>query len=262
MIRLAYTLLGLSTLLLTSCEKNITPDLNPGEPKVVIEGVVTNGPGPYTVRLTRSADYYQATQPQGVTGATVIITDSQNNRDTLRYVAEGRYQTRTLRGVAGRTYTLRATVGTATYTATSTLPALVPLDRLTSESQVFGKIVYANFTDPATTANYYRWVYQVNGVQQSGIFTANDRLFDGLRTRQALFSGPNTDNALETGDRVRVEMQSIDAPVFNYFFALSQVSGNGPNQVATPANPTTNVTGGALGYFSACSVSTDTLTIR
>jgi len=44
-------------------------------------------------------------------------------------------------------------------------------------------------------------------------------------------------------------MLNIDYPVYKYFFSLEN-SATGENQSATPANPVSNIKGGALGYFS------------
>ena len=50
---------------------------------------------------------------------------------------------------------------------------------------------------------------------------------------------------LLTGDTVIVEMFGIDKTIFTYFYTLQQ-----NQQGATPANPTSNFSGGCLGYFS------------
>jgi hypothetical protein len=256
-----YWLLMLTVLGLSACEKVITPELNSGKPRLVIEGNVTNEAGPYTVRLSQTADYYQPTQSQGVAGALVTIRDQQGGLDTLTYEGNGNYRTRKTQGVIGHTYQLAVTVNGTTYEARSTMPPVVNLDSLTFEAQTLGDIIYADFGDQASATNYYRWVMFVNDRKQSDVFAGDDRLNNGLKTRQALFLTSNTSTDLETGDRVRVEMQCIDATVYTYFFALSQVLGSGNNQAATPANPPTNLSGNALGYFSAHSVTSSQLTV-
>lgn len=42
-------------------------------------------------------------------------------------------------------------------------------------------------------------------------------------------------------------MQCVDKAVNLYFVSMSQTNG----ESATPANPVSNIAGGALGYFSA-----------
>jgi hypothetical protein len=57
-------------------------------------------------------------------------------------------------------------------------------------------------------------------------------------------------------------MYCIDRNIYNYFFSLLQVSaGNGGFQTASPDNPVTNITGGALGYFSAHTINLEKLIV-
>ncbi|HYJ37819.1 MAG TPA: hypothetical protein VEV87_04350 [Chitinophagaceae bacterium] len=56
---------------------------------------------------------------------------------------------------------------------------------------------------------------------------------------------------LETGDEVTIEMLTIDGVIFKYWNSLRSAGGDGSTSTASPANPVTNIEGGALGYFSA-----------
>jgi hypothetical protein len=47
------------------------------------------------------------------------------------------------------------------------------------------------------------------------------------------------------GDTIDVVMFGIEETVYDYFYTLQQ-----NEQGATPANPTSNFSGGCLGYFS------------
>jgi hypothetical protein len=53
---------------------------------------------------------------------------------------------------------------------------------------------------------------------------------------------------IHSGDQLCVELQCIDRGVFDYYNTLQQTV---EQSSATPANPASNITGGALGYFSA-----------
>ena len=55
-------------------------------------------------------------------------------------------------------------------------------------------------------------------------------------------------------DNISVEMQCISRPTYLYYYSLNQQSGAGPGGGITPANPTNNIQGGALGIFSAHTV--------
>jgi hypothetical protein len=59
---------------------------------------------------------------------------------------------------------------------------------------------------------------------------------------------PIEDN-LVAGDSVRMVMQHVDAGVYKYFRTLNMLLQIGLAS-ASPANPTSNFSGGVLGYFS------------
>ena len=66
------------------------------------------------------------------------------------------------------------------------------------------------------------------------------------------------DPDLVKGDVISVWLECIDKGVFEYFRTANSEGG----QNASPANPVSNITNGALGYFSACSVSKDSIIYR
>ena len=49
---------------------------------------------------------------------------------------------------------------------------------------------------------------------------------------------------LHEGDRLRLEVRSIDKPAFDYLYSLQTMDNTG-------SNPIENFSGGMLGYFSA-----------
>lgn len=84
-------ILILSLLLLAGCLEEY--DLSPenAEPRLVVEGLVTNKPGPYIIRLTEShtgeladPDFHNIDSATGIMNATVIISDDAGQRDTLK----------------------------------------------------------------------------------------------------------------------------------------------------------------------------------
>jgi hypothetical protein len=105
-----------------------------------------------------------------------------------------------------------------------------------------------NFQDPVGLGNYYQFTEQVNGRNIPNVFVFEDRLSDGRYIVQPLF---NDSAYLQKNDTLVLTMNSVDQNIYNYFFTLANVTGNNNFQTATPANPNTNITGGALGYFSA-----------
>ena len=226
--------------------------LRNGSGQYVIEGNVTNQPGPYRVSIGRTeavgADYVFT----GVSQATVMIRDNAGNAETLSEVQPGVYQTVALRGVEGRTYSLNINFGGNTFTAVSTMPHMVNLDSLYIESVYnFSKMVKAVvplFTDPVGQGNSYRWNETINGVLDKSLYYQNDDFTDGRTSTFSLLQ-PDPDSTLRSKDHVDVEMQCIDKDIYKYWFSVDQSSTGEGGTMA--ANPVTNIKGGALGYFSA-----------
>lgn len=250
------------TLALFSCQKIIKVDLNSSATKVVVEGSINDGPGPYFVKLSQTVNFDQTNTFPAVTGATVTISDDAGNTETLSETSPGVYRAATITGVAGRTYTLSVTAAGKTYTAVSKLNTPVQMDSLNTQKGLFGrrKNVHVYFQDPAGVENWYKIVKTVNDSVYRDIYITPDLLRDGQQMEEILFSN-NAGDSLMRGDSMTIALQSIDEGVYEYFRTLAPITeGNDPG--ATPANPKTNLSNGALGYFSAYAVTRKSLIVR
>jgi len=90
----------------TSCEDAYWPDLdNKYESLLVVDGLITNAHGPYTVKLSLTTDL-QHPQYTPVRDCEVIISDNEGNEETLTEVDKGIYKTKPdgIQGVIGRSY--------------------------------------------------------------------------------------------------------------------------------------------------------------
>lgn len=247
--------------LLSGCEEVVDIELRGTAPQYVIEGMVTDQFAPAEVRISTTLDFYEETRFGGVSDALVLLSDNAGNETWLNEVSPGIYRSGPMAGVPGRTYHLEVKIGNANYTSVSTMPHKVAFDSIYLATERFPSqdylTPYAQFRDPAGIINFYRFRLFVNDEFQKLIDIENDEFTDGLLVRRGVYyfgstenDDPADDDGLKTGDKVRLEMQCIDKPVFRYFYTLSNVlSGD-----AEPANPETNITGGALGYFSAYTV--------
>jgi hypothetical protein len=63
---------------LLGCKKIVTVDLHDVAPMIVIEGNVTNSPGPYNILVSRTVNYSSPIEFSAVSGAIVRLTDSTN----------------------------------------------------------------------------------------------------------------------------------------------------------------------------------------
>lgn len=153
--------------ILTGCVKDFDLTVSGQQPRYVIEGRISNLPGPYFVRVTlsntglvfdsRSNDLLDSAV--GVQNAVVVISDDRGMSDTLEpcspantngysfswgnghmdstyapfarnvYTIErGYYLTNRFTGEQGRTYRLSVAVGTETFYASAYMPPVTPLD--------------------------------------------------------------------------------------------------------------------------------------
>lgn len=245
------------TLGFTSCEEVIDYELRTSDTKLVVEGLVTDQPGPYTVRLSTTKGYLDEGRTPGVNGALVIITDNHGNADTLVTAGDGLYQTTKLQGTPGYTYYFRAVVSGKEYTAQSYMPTVSPIDSLTFEfkkktqMQDEGYYPILHFQDPAGKGNYYRWNVFINGeLEPDELAVLSDDIYDGNYGHADMFF------PVQQGDLLRVELYGMDKPAYKFWYALqAQQNSSGSPFESTPANSPTNISGGAIGFFGASSVS-------
>lgn len=260
--------------LLSSCQKVIELDLNSTDPVLVMEANIYDLQGPYTVELHKTVNFSDDNSFPPCTNAAVTIHDNEGNSELLTETFPGIYKTASLQGTAGRTYTISVTADGKNYQGVSNLPAAVAIDTLIiTTSTGFGgspgggggmggsdssKSISVHFTDPTGITNYYRLVEIVNGTPVNTFSITSDLYQDGYSIKETVREG--SDIKLKTGDIVTIQLQSIDKNVYEYFRTFNETSGGGFTS-SSPANPTSNISNGALGYFSACAVTSKTIVI-
>lgn len=246
-------------LTITSCRKIIEVDLNTTDPKVIIEGDVTDEVGGFQVKISKTVNFSDANNFPPVKGAVVTITDNSGVVQTLTETISGTYKLNNAVGVSGKTYNLKVVAEGKTYTASSTMPKVVDLLALEIELSPFNRPnstdkfydIYPLFLDPVADKNNYLFFVSSKGKTEKGFNNVlNDNLFNGSYNPipLAVF-----DLKLKPTDTVTVEMRCIDKGVYDYYYSLAGITTDNGDS-ATPANPVSNITGGALGYFSAHTV--------
>ncbi|BDS14426.1 DUF4249 domain-containing protein [Aureispira anguillae] len=245
----------------TSCEKVIDVDLNTANPLPVFEAYIENDSFCY-IKATWTSSFYDNSSSPALTNAIATISDQLGNSEVLNHQGDGIYKGSNLIGTIGNTYTLSVVVDGNTFTAESTMPPMTPIDSCTVQDR--GSFlgggssgppkywVFVNYTDPANIANYYAINTTYYDSTESKYITdyriADDGLSDGIDTRSF-----TTFKSFEQGDTAIIEFGSIDQPTHLYFKTLGDAIAGAGFASAAPANPTTNFSEGALGYFSAWS---------
>jgi hypothetical protein len=272
LLRIIFVLTFFSTgWFLSGCQQVVSIDLNTANPRVVVEGNIKDQPGPYSVFLSMTGSYFDttlATPP--ISHAQVVITDNLGNRDTLKEVINGTYQSSTLIGVSGRTYMLSVKADGKEYMASSSMPTKVFIDSLYALPRhglggESGYDIYVIFKDPPELGNYYRINARSSAMiptdsidgRRYRLFT--DKLTNGNEMTERIRAGKN----VSVGDTITIELRSIDKATYDYFHTLSDIlsSDRSPTSLS-PANPNSNISGDALGYFAAYTVDTKQIVLR
>ncbi len=259
-----------------SCEKVVSVDLNNASPHLVIEGVVSNQQGPYSVALSESGDYFQPSLYFApVMGATVTIADNAGDLDTLRESTGGTYVSSRLQGVPGRTYSLTVDAGGNFYNATSSMPEEVKIDSVYAlQFREFdgdrGYTLHVMFRDPPAPGNWYRIDLHTSTLPSDSItgqrfILSSDKLTNGNEANMEIRvtrPGMRRVNTL-IGDTLSVYLYSIDKATYDFFNTVNIVleTDRSPTSLS-PANPNTDLTNGALGYFAAWSVDSSVIVLQ
>ena len=258
----SYIILGLSTLILTSCQDVIDIDLRDADRKYVVEGSVVQGVDSVLVRVSRTTSFFETTGPEAITDATVVLTLPDGTERVLDHVSGGYYKAMGIDAQPNATYRLRVSAGGETFTASAYMPEPVFIDSLTYQpvQNFFGPPpagppkfnVFLNFQDPQAR-NYYRAVYKRNGNEQNNL--GDIQLFDDELTNGNYIEIPIFNQEYKLGDTAYVALHTMDAEVYTFLetFQSAASADAGSPFSAAPDNPITNIEGGAVGVFAAYS---------
>lgn len=95
---------------LSSCIRSFVPNLEKYDELLVVDGYISDGPGPYQIRLSKSSRTQERSQIIPHTGCKVQVQDNLGNLFLLNEKTPGNYETDpSQQSVAGRTYKLEIT---------------------------------------------------------------------------------------------------------------------------------------------------------
>ena len=169
-------LLMLIPVTFAGCIEPFEADIKGEDKRLVVNGLITNEPGPYTVKLNKTYHYgeYFGEADPSVSGATLTISDDAGNSETLTEAKPGTYITQSngIRGVIGRKYTLRIKLKNGQqYVSSAEILRAVPdikavskklvqiheIDNQGTEVVTNALEIQVDAQDPASEKNYYRW---------------------------------------------------------------------------------------------------------
>ncbi len=286
-------ILIVSLLMLLSCEKEITLDLPQTTEKIVIEGTIEQGEYPRVI-ITKNASYFAPVDSNTIVNmlvldAKVTVSDGDQtdslhlsfNPFVLPYVM---YTGSTIKGEAGKTYTLKVTVDEKTYTAQTYIPPPVSLDstrfKYIKEPADSIGMIWIYFQDPDTLGNFYRAYTKTLNKDYTFVHpysSVSDDLFaNGKQISFALNRGWDPAQGQEyfndegtfpwwafiTGETVVIKFCTLDATHYDFWYSVETQMATDGNPFASPTSVRTNIKGGAIGVWGGYGVYYDTITIE
>ena len=270
---ISYIFMVLISLLLMSCEERIDWDLDTHEPNIiVVEGILTNERKAHEVRISRPLTDPNGT-PRPISGALVAIIEADQAQDnraySLREKQPGRYLTdSTVMAVGGKLYTLFILYQGQEYYGSSFMVPVDPLKPLSYRSLPDREFWYElNLTEtnrPSMTEIRLNWghlpgfrtlpreqtrasiiYYTVNSIDVNKIFKpAKERV------------------PFPVGTRVYRRQYSMNQWQEDFVRTLmAETEWRGGLFDVQPGNVRTNLSEGAVGYFSVAQVVADSTII-
>lgn len=260
--------------LLAQCTERIEVEVDSTYTRLVVEGYVTTDTMAHSVKLSLSGDYFINKQAGRISNAVVMIDDgdrlfelSESEKEPGLYLTDPGFH-----GIPGKTYTLLISHVDADgdgayeeYTAESLLPPVAPMDSIglelmeTPHFKIYQVLVYA--WDPPETNFYAFRVYRNNTLLTdtlSELIVQSDEFFNGNYTYgipSQFLDQDEEGEVLENGDTVVFELNGITEEYYQFVMeAQSEVFSRTPIFSGPPANITSNISNGALGFFTAYSI--------
>lgn len=268
--RLFYIIGVISTIYISACEEIITIDINQAPAQIVIDGLVTSEDTIHMVRITRSADF-NGNNGEDVANAFVEVSDNQGNVFNYTHNPEGYdslegyyFSDQKFAGEEFAIYQLNVTVDNRSFSASDTLRPITAIDSLSikvdddavedpeNEGKIYQIILYAK--EPQESVDFYYFKFYRDGL----IDTDGDRnvyIFDDKVLGSSLDGLPSP-ILFREGEVASVEIYSLTREQFVYFTDLANIlNSDGGMFSPPPANPRSNISGGALGLFQVSGIS-------
>lgn len=254
---LLYVYLLILVVLPGSCIKMFVPATSEDPDILVVEGLITDQPGPNTVKLSTSMPLGGKSTATPLTGCIVTISDDLGSNYKLSESAGGTYMTiPPFQGVVGRTYTLHIKTGLSrNYLSYQSFPVLLkpvpPIDTVYYEKVVLSKAddgwpngegcqIYLNTVDKENICKLYRWEYKetwefgipynvpnnkcwITNNSDKIIIKSTSGLSEGTIIRQPINLVSNASDRLKVRYSILVNQYSLTDEEFTYWGKLQNI---------------------------------------
>lgn len=263
----------IAALSFTACEDVISVGLDTAAPKLVIDASidwVKDTPGnEQKITLSTTTGYYSPEFPT-VSGATVIVTNSQNTIFTFTETPNaGEYICSNFVPVIGETYTMTISLNGETYIASETLIGVSNIEQAIEQNSAGGisgdevEITY-HYQDDGSQENFY-----LNRVISPRVIYPVFEVEDDNYSNGSMMTESYSHEDLEPGDILDIRLYGISKRYYMYFSKLLLASGGDPSPF--PTIPTavrgnivnqTNSQNFAYGYFRLAEVAVKNYTVQ
>jgi hypothetical protein len=267
----------LTLTIFSGCETLLDFETPTGLNNITVETELTTELKPWEVRITESQAYSDLDSVGGVETALVIISDDQGFIDTLEHMGQGVYRSTGSRScIPGRIYSLSINYGGTLYEASDYCRQQYELDTVAAyflpENNGFirkGWYIFEQADEWEEDGDYYEWevyrndtllddfgyILDEDAFRESSFFNLNidrDDPLSGLD--QGILPRPFP-LRFNPGDNVRVNQFCINKGYYDFLVELQRQQNNtgGPFD-SPPANPNSNISNGAYGYFAVKNV--------
>ena len=261
---------------LNACTEEFTLKVDSTYARLVVYGEITTDTMAHSVSLTKSLDYFDPQEPEGISGAIVTLYwDSNTLQLTENDTVTGLYQTPPyFYGETGKLY--RLTIENIDfdndgeyefYEAESLLKNITVIDSVNYKdtTTAFGrKVVQVNLwaQDPPTQ-DYYLFKWRRNDTLMTALLgdwsIIDDMFFNGSYIDGFTITSLNQsrdEEKLENGDLFTLEIASITKEYYDFIIQCFSVIGmQTPMTSSTPGNVKSNIGSNVVGFFTAHSIS-------
>ena len=275
--RISYLVGLLIVISISACEEVILIDIDQAPAQLVIDGLVTDQDTTHMVRITRSADF-GGSEGENILDAIVEVRDNLGNIFNYTHNPEGYdslqgyyFSDQKYAGQEYAIYQLDVTVDSRLYTASDTLRPITEIDSLLikvdqnavddpeNDGKIYQVLLYAK--EPQETVDFYYFKFYRDSIIDAdanrSVFVFDDKVLGGS------LDGLPSPILFREGELASVEIYSLTRQQFVYFTDMGNIlNSDGGMFSPPPANPRSNISGGALGIFQVSGLSRGSILIE
>lgn len=282
-----------SSLILLSCEKGVTFELEESAPKLVVEATIETNEPPVVI-LSKSQSFFSRITPDLLANSFVrnaevhvsngttthrlkeYATPLPNGYTFYFYSIDSSNLSTAFVGQTGTQYSLRIIAEGKEYNATTGIPLITRrIDSLFSKQAPGSNdpnkaVLMIRATDQPGFGDYIRYFTKRNREPFYPAFNSvyDDQVIDGTSYEVEVERGidrtidlPDDYTLFDKGDTVTVKLCQIDKATFDFWRTMEFSYANIGNPFGSPTKVLSNISNGALGYFGGYAPQFRTITI-